>query len=260
MPRLVRLRGQTVVSDNPQPITDTPQGMQGPDGSTLVSLYAYPDYFNLQDEDNVNTYSLDLATPNLFGQDDFSNAVANALPSIVAHGEDLLCYGVYQYTIASLSIPDTISLGGQTFTPPFAGDTVASLLGYHIVVYTQTTQAAAAMAIMRPRPQGPLTIIAIAIAFLIVLAGIVAVIELVEGNLTWKDLSGFTKDIITAPGQVVSGALTGPLIALGFVLVASSIVLPIAISKLSVQVPVGGGSLGVSTEVGSAGGGRAPRR
>ncbi len=239
-------------TDQSSILTDTPQGMSGPDGSELITLMAYPPYFNLQDGDPVNTMAIDFASFGVIGQDWFEQAIQSVIPNIMAAGETILCYGVYRSTIFDVNIPNQICIFGACFTPPFAGDNVTSMYSYHLVVYTISTPPAVALAV---RPLGPAVIVVIVLGIITIITLIVAVYEISTGNLTWKDLQAYTHDIITAPGQNISQAMTGPFIGLGLVLVASSIALPALVSHLDVSAPIGPARISAG---GTSGGGGAP--
>lgn len=245
----------TDIPANPQVLTDVPQGMVGPEGSELVSIYAYPTYFTLTDGEYVNTMAIDFASFQFIGADLIAQAMQQIIPHIVANGEEILCYGLFRYTIFDLQVPDEICVFGICFPPPFGGSHVVTSYGYRLVVYTRPSYSAYGS--YQARALGPAVILAIAAALIAVLTVIVGIIGMSTGTIRWSEIKDFTHDLITAPGQNVSQALTGPLVAFGIALVGAAIVLPMAIGSIEAQVPVGPGSV---TLGGTLGSGQPPTR
>ncbi len=238
----------TIIPENPQVITDTPQGMVGPEGSELVSVYAYPPYFTLLDGEDINTTSIDFVSFEIIGTDLMARAVENIIPQIVSGGEQILCYGLFRWTIFDLSIPQEVCIFGFCFTPPFAGNQVTTAYGYRLVIYTRPVYYGFLSTAVRPlTPALVLAIVAGIVAVLTLVAGIIA---MTTGTIKWQDVKQYTHDLITAPGQNVKEALTLPLVAFGLTLVGAGVVLPMAIARVEARVPLGGAQVTVGGEAG----------
>jgi hypothetical protein len=222
--------------------------MTGPEGSELVSVYAYPSYFTLKDGDDVNTTSIDFVSFEIIGTDLIAQAVENIIPQIISGGEEILCYGLFRWTIFDLSVPQQVCVFGFCFTPPFAGNEVTSAYGYRLVIYTRPVYVYPQ--VLGVRALTPALVLAIVAGILAIITLIVGIIAMTTGTIKWQDVKEYTHDIITAPGQNVKEALTLPLVAFGLALVATAVVLPLAVAKVEARVPIGGAQVTVGGEAG----------
>lgn len=216
--------------------TDAPVGMEGQPGSRLKSAYAYADYFNLNDGDVINTLQMDFVSPVPISLDKLRLAIAGIWVPVRNEGEVILAYALHEKTLFDVAIPNQFCInipgfGENCWTPPFAGETVFTAYEYRLWILTKST----ARAQVAVRGLGP------AIA-LVIIVGVVAVFGLVAalwsaktGETTWREAADYAKRILTAPGEAVGKALTGPLIALGFTMAATAVLLPAISSKVGVK-------------------------
>jgi len=224
--------------------------MTGAPGSVPVSIFAYPGYFTLNPGDVVNTTAIDFNSVALIGQDLIASAVEQWVPSIMANGEEILAYGLFQSTSFDIGIPQQICVLGQCWTPPFAGQNVASMFNYNLVIYTRSAPPPVSASY---RPFIGIDDAVAIIILIIVVAGVaLAIYGARQGQLTFQQAENAIKDIITAPGQAVSAALTGPLIGFGLVLVGLAIAVPMLSTRATVGIPVGGGHVELGSEFGRA--------
>lgn len=234
---------------------DLPTFMVGPEGSRLVSAYAYGSYPFVSPGDNMHTIQLDFVSPFKISQQQIVDAISSVQQRFQDGGETVVVFALFERQDFDVGIPARVCFFDYCFTPPFAGTRVLTVYSYRLWIMSYIWRTAS----LAVRPMiGALGIIAIAIAIVIVLAGIAGFTAFAEGKITWPELQDTVQEIIKAPGENIKEALS-PLnwagMGLGLILVGAAIVIPVLSAKVGVSVPVG--QARIETEV-AAGGGAAP--
>ncbi len=242
----------------PPGITPVDEGtlMVGPSGSHFLSAFSYNLYFDLPPDSIVNTYKLDFIVPWQLSYSDFVTAIQNVLlPFFGVKGEQMVCYAVWERYEGDLVVRDQFCIdfpiiGEQCFTPPFAGQTIASTYYYRIWIVTH--DIGTPMALPQARALAPL--VELIVVLILALPVIVAIIEFSSGKLTWDQVRSTTREIIRAPGEALAPAImavTWPFMAFGLTLIAAGIFLPQLMLKVGGEVPVAGGKVGGEVATGA---------
>lgn len=236
--------------------TDSPVGPNPPEGSRVISAWAWPPFTRLGQAPGVHTMQIDFYSPYDIRGIDVRQVIDTALGWwFMVNNLEPATYILWQKDEWSVSIPTEFCILDSCFEPPFAGETLNLVYFYRLWVMSAYLPGASPMA--RPtqarpdaRPLAASVIIAFAIAFAIVAATIVGIVSLREGDIEYSDVQDSVHTFITAPGENIKVALTWPLIAFGGTLVALSFILPAVSTKVAATVPVGGGV--ITGEVGAA--------
>lgn len=252
-------------------------------GCELVSAYGYPSFFNMVSGEEVNTWQIEFWALGRLDQervhgfmDEMARRMAGGLvfeippfpPIVVVPPIEMLAYFVYERQGFGLQVPTEFCIpapviGQWCFTPPFAGQTIAEGYFYRLWIVTRdipvAAQVAPGLVAMGAWPTAGV-ILALAVAFLMVVGSIVVIVGVIAGRSYIDDVVRYTKTVIEAPGENVSKALTTPLIAFGFTLIAAGIFLPMLMTKLSVEAPIGPARVKGELATGPRVTGTAPRR
>jgi len=253
-----------IIDPNPIPIDNDPNPMVGPPGAQIISGVCWPEYFNLQDGQDVNTTQWDFLSPTLVDIEQVRNIMEAMRPQALLRNELIVAYSLWRGTEGEIVVPDQICLFDYCWTPPFAGQTVQSIYSYRLwvlsidfVMYPQAQHI---------RPLAPLVILALVAAFAVAVVLIAGIMAMRSGTIKWQEIAGFSRDVLKAPGENIAApvtALAWPFAAMGIALVAGSIIVPVAMARAQVAIPVGGGRVELGGELGRAGGApvaNAPRR
>lgn len=106
-------------------LLDTPLDPVQPEGSTLVSAYAFEPFFSaMQPGDPVSTLKLEMFSPSQLGEADFRNmaqsitqSMVNAVP-VEQGGEEVVLYYAYEEVIFDVSIPTNMCLATLCYDLP----------------------------------------------------------------------------------------------------------------------------------------------
>lgn len=220
----------------------------------LRNAYALDQYFTIQAGETIRTMQIDHFSGHQYSDAEVYGAVMRMLRESIKQGLAPVAWLVWEEPFFSIAIPDQFCIGPICWVPPGAGTTIQLGWRYRICFVMRLLTIQAVPALM---PFALLAPLIIAAAFVLAGVGLVMVLKLVTGELKFEQVSGFTKEMLRAPGENVSTALTGPLMAMAGVMIAGGIFLPMFVARVEASVPIpGGGTVGGS--VGSGGGGAAP--
>ncbi|RJQ43389.1 MAG: hypothetical protein C4534_08305 [Gaiellales bacterium] len=249
-----------IIDPNPTPIDGVVTYPEPPPGYRTISAYAYPDLFSLNPGERVDTVAIDFVSPYEIDPVWLRARFNEQLVNFIQNGEELLAYALHRGAEQNITIPNEICFMDHCWTPPWGGETVASMTSYRLWVIGRPTYPASPS--VRPVIQfGVGAIIAIVLTAILALVFIVGIILVLHGDIKWSDIVDGIIRVLRAPGENVASALggnTGPFMALGFTLVAAGIFLPALSTKIGVSMPVGPGQ--VQLEAGTSGGGASRRR
>ena len=227
---------------------DTPTYPEGPEGSRIISGWAYPAFSRLHTYETVTTIQLDFVTPWRIEPQTFTDVLTHPITTeiLTLHGQDPICYMIWEKEEWQVSIPEEICFFDWCFTPPWAGETLVTIYVYRTWLLVGEQIASPMIAGARPDVRGfvipGFAVIWWALAFLLALGGTAGIIKFMRGELTADQVMAPVEDIIYAPGENVSRGMVGPLMAFGFVLVAASIAVPFFVTKVTagpIQVEAG---------------------
>ncbi len=240
-----------IINPNPMVVEPTPNPMVGLPGSKLVSMVAYPPYFSLHEGDTVHTTRIDFVSPTIIDRDALRQAMESILGNLIAGGEQGLAYALYRGAEVDITVPPRICFGQFCWDVPISG-TVPVMIKYRLWVLTRDRIGSAGGSADARAAIPVVAAIVLVLSVILLIAIIAGVIEMARGDITWHDIAKFTTDLAKAPGENVSGALTGPLIAFALALVAAGIFLPLAQGNIQARIPIGPAQI----TAGASGGGR----
>lgn len=244
-----------IIDPNPVPIGDDPNPMVGPAGSHFVSAVSYPEFFELQDGEDVFTLQCDFLSPTEISPATLRGAMDDLRNQGILNSELILAYSLWQASESTIVVPDQICVLGYCWTPPWAGETVLSTYTYRLWILSKGFFAFPSS--VRVRPAGALLVLALVALLTVGVAMIAGIIAMNNGSIKWKDIKDFSKDILLLPGENIARAEAGlawPMVAFGIAMVAGAIVLPIAISRATVGIHAGPVQATLGGEFGRAGG------
>jgi hypothetical protein len=234
-----------------EPTYDSPSPMVGQEGSTLLSAVCWPSYFGIGSGEEVETVRLDFYSPTQIDRETLFNRMWGLQAFSRQHGRDLVAYGLYRSTAFDIPIPNQVCVMGHCWTPPWAGQRVATM--YHYRLWVLWREIAVSPSIRAAWPALGV-VIAVGVLLILGIALVAGVWSLTTGKVTWPEIAQYTKDILKSPGENVAGPITAaawPMVAMGFALVASSIALPLVVRKA--EFGLAGGPFRTALELGSPG-------
>lgn len=148
-----------ILSAVPNVVSDYPTAMEGPPGSSLIDFVRYTPFDTLTPGETVNTLLIDFATPQILDAGMVENAI-NAVASLFPDGgEELLAYALFGGTTTDVAVPQQICIGEWCFTPPFAGNILATVNVYRLWILTRPSVVMGNIA-YRPLAVVPILILA----------------------------------------------------------------------------------------------------
>lgn len=229
------------------------------DNGDLVSAVLRYDPNTIPENMVLDTYQIDFATFQVWDSVIGEQSAQAAIEKYEQNGEIVIAYATYVATVFEITIPNQICIGDWCWTPPGAGHIIESSKMWRY--WFLTAKVGGAMA-AKPQskalaaPLGPAALIIIVVGALAGVVVMIGAIQVLNGQMSWKDLKAGVTEIFKIPGQNISApvqAAAWPFFALGIAMVGGALVLPAISASTAVKVPVGrGGSVTVS---GSASGG-----
>jgi len=261
--------------------------------SYMASAFAYPGWSAVPPSEEVNTVQIDFFTLGRADQnrvheimDSLRDHIAGGLPFILPPTE-LIEYAYFEsIDPVPVIVPNQFCLPVGPipicFTPPFAGQVITDQI-YQARIWFVLRTAPGEVPIEEPPEEAPpwwlpppgwgggemaalaivftpFVILTLIAAFVVVAGTVVVAYSIFTGKASWQEITQYTRDIITAPGENVKiglgGGLSGAMMAFGLTIVAAGIFLPMLSTSISAKVPIGKrGEIGIGAEAIS---GRAP--
>jgi len=225
-----------IASTKARPLTPSDQLLDICEEGEIVSAFTYPGFQSLYPDEEVNVSTITFVSAQLLGLNFIHDHMDDITAQIAQdYGEKVLAYIVCKQDVVEVSVPDQICLGEICWTPPFAGERIATGVQYRVTVISKVEFAAAGQF-----ARAAVGVLAWGIVLILGFVVVIATLQIMSNKLKVQDLMSFVKDVLKSPGENISQALTGPLVAFGFAVVAASIAIPFVTSNIQATLPIPG--------------------